>query len=266
MFKITLCISPFNDRESVQFKFIRQLYLAERETVDMKMRKILLFITLFCLTPNGFSQVEKDSIILINGHVYRGTITNAAGDFISFKEEDRKGNTFTSQIESYRIFSYTQSGQTTTVYTPNEIGGDFLTVDEARKATLGSYDARQTFKPRFVFWSSLAIGYGASLYDTYLLQKTVDHEQYQGDYTSSGFFKSRPSFFPFLAPAVLSVSWSIPSFKVKKKQMIQVDLLNDESYYRGYHRIARQKRIFAALKGSFIGIGTGMLTYAFLKP
>lgn len=232
----------------------------------MNMRMTLLLIGLFNLCQAGFSQVEKDSILLLNGRVFRGIITSAAGDFVIYEEQDKKGNMFSSQIESYRIFSYTQKGQTTTMYTPSEIDGDFLTVDEARKATIGSYDARQTFKPRFVFWSSLAIGYGASLYDTYLMQKSVEHEQYQGDYTSGGFFKSRPSFFPFLAPAVLSVTWSLPSFKVKKKQMIHMDLLNDESYYRGYHRIARQKRIFAALKGSFIGIGTGMLTYALLRP
>lgn len=227
----------------------------------------LVLIVMLTLTANSvFSQSEADSIILMNGRVFRGEITDVTSEFVSFSEIDKKGNSFTSQIESYRIFSYTKEGVSTTIY-KYDIGGDhFLSVEEARKATLGSYDARKTFKPRFVFWSSLALGYSASLYDTYLLQKSVDHPDYQGAYTSGGFFKSRPTFFPFLVPAVLSVSWSLPSFKLKPNQMIQKDLLNDASYYRGYHRIARQKRIFAALKGSFIGITSGMITYAVLKP
>lgn len=232
----------------------------------MIVRLIFLFSLLTTTVNTGFSQSDSDSILLMNGRVFRGIITDVSTDFLSFTETDKKGNTFSSQIENYRIFSYTQKGTSTTLYKYDETSDNFLSLEDARKATLGSYDARKTFKPRFVFWSSLALGYGASLYDTYLMQKSVEHEKYQGIHSSGGFFKSRASFFPFLMPAVLSVSWSLPSFKIRSNQIIQKDLINDESYYRGYHRIARQKRIFAALKGSFIGIGAGMLTYAIMKP
>ena len=232
----------------------------------MIVRSFRLFSALLTFVNISFSQVESDSILLINGRVFRGMITEVSPEFVSFEEADKKGNKFSSQIESYRIFSYTKQGASTTVYEHDNLSDHFLTVEDARNATLGSYDARKTFKPRLVFWSSLAIGYSASLYDTYLMQKSVEHANYQGIHTSGGFFKSRPSLFPFLFPAVLSVSWSLPSFKIRPNQMIQKHLINDASYYRGYHRIARQKRIFAALKGSFIGIGAGMLTYAFLKP
>ncbi len=152
------------------------------------------------------------------------------------------------------------------MYQQDELKDNFLTVNEARNATLGSYDARQTFKPRFVFWSSVALGYGMSLYDTYLLQKSVDHKDYSGVHQSGGFFKSRPTFTPIFVPLVLSVGWSLPSFKIKEKQIIQTHLFNDESYYRGYHRVARHQRVFAALKGSLIGIGAGLITYAVFKP
>ena len=229
---------------------------------SMKCKLFLFsFFSLF-MELSGFTQAEQDSIILLNGKVYRGVITSAENGELSFEERNKKGELNVSQLPYYRIFSYTQAGVETIVYEENEFGGDYLTVEEAKNATLGSYDARQTFKPRMVFWSSLVMGYGASLYDTYLNQKSIDHPDYVGSETSPGFFKSRPSVFPFFIPAVLTVSWALPSFKIKYKNILQKQLINDVSYYRGFHRIAKQKRVLSALKGSLIGIGLGFVSYA----
>jgi hypothetical protein len=225
-------------------------------------------VCLCCLLSSlvSHSQTAQDSIILLNGRVFIGPVVSVSDGFLKYTETTKSGETFTSEFDIYRIFSYTQNGTETILYKQDDLKDNFLTVDEARNATLGSYDARKTFKPRFVFWSSMALGYGASIFDTYLLQKTVDHPQYVGTQTSGGLFKSRPTFMPIFAPLVLSVGWSLPSFKIKEKQMIQTHLLNDKSYYRGYHRIARHKRVFGALKGSLIGIAAGMITYAAFKP
>ena len=229
--------------------------------------KQIIGILIFLLAGlSVYGQSEQDSIILLNGRVYRGTIISTSDNILTYKEIGRKGNEFTGVMEYYRLFSFTQNGMEKVIYEQDELKDNFLTVEEARNATLGSYDARQTFKPRFVFWSSFALGYGASLYDTYLLQKTIDHPDYLGDQKSKGFFKSDATFMPVLVPLVLSIGWSFPSFKIKEKQMIQMHLLNDESYYRGFHRIAKQKRILGALRGSLIGIGAGLVTYAIFKP
>jgi hypothetical protein len=203
----------------------------------------------------------------LNGKVYRGTIIGMSDGFLKFKEIDKKGNTFTSQIEDYRIFSYTQKGQENVVYQMDEFKSNFLTVEEAKNVTLGSYDARKTFKPRFVFWSSFAISYAASIFDTYLPQHVIDNPDYLGGQTSPGLFKANATMIPFLVvPPVLTIGWAFPSFRIKEKQMIQLYLVNNESYYHGFHRIAKQKRILAALKGSLIGIGSGLITYAIFKP
>jgi len=232
----------------------------------MKMTLRLLGFLFFINGFIAFGQAEKDSILLLNGRVYKGTITSVDDQLLKFTEIDKKGNSFTSEIATYRIFSYTQNGQDNTLYKQDEFKDNFLTVDEAKNATLGSYDARQTFKPRFVFWSSFILGYSASLFDTYLPQSAIDNPNYIGSETSPGLFKKSPTIFPFLVPALLTVSWSLPSFRIKEHQMIQKHLLNNESYYRGYHRISKQKRMLSALKGSLIGIGAGMVTYAVFKP
>ncbi len=214
----------------------------------------------------AFGQAKLDSIILLNGRVYRGTILSASGDLLKYKETDKNGMEFNAEMDFYRIFSYTQGGEEHLIYQQDEFKDNFLSVDEARNATLGSYDARKTFKPRFVFWTSFALGYTAAIFDTYLPQSAIDNPNYIGTQTSAGLFKKGPTVFPFVVPVVLSASWSFPSFKIKENQMIQKQLLNDASYYRGYHRVAKQKRILGALKGSLIGIGAGLVTYAVFKP
>ncbi len=230
------------------------------------MRQILPFccVVFLLATSPTFAQAEKDSIILLNGKVYREKVVKVDEDYLTV-ESFIKGDKLELPLERYRIFSYTQNGEETVLYTENAEADNFLTVNEARNATLGSYDARQTFKPRVVFWSSLALGYGASLYDTYLDKKSLNDPEYIGDETSPGFFKSRPSLAPILVPLVLTATWAIPSFKLREKQMIQLHLKNDESYYRGYHRVAKQKRMLAALRGGLIGVGAGILTYAIFK-
>ena len=232
--------------------------------MNIKAHLASIFMVLVAFTSLG--QGEQDSIILLNGRVFNGPVTSVENGFLRYKETTKRGETFTGEFATYRVFSYTQNGVETILYKQDETADNYLTVDEARNATLGSYDARQTFKPRFVFWSSFAIGYGMSLFDTYLLKKAVEHPDYLGPHTSPGLFKSRPSFAPIIVPVVLSASWALPSFKIRDKQMIQTELLYNESYYRGYHRVARQKRIFAALKGSLIGIGAGLVTYVIFKP
>lgn len=254
------CIANYSQNKSPTLKDQR-LNLAE-----MNVKSLLATALILTTTFASMAQGEQDSIILLNGRVFRGPITAIDDGFLKYKETPKRGEVFTTEFETYRIFSYTQGGLETILYKQDEQDNNYLSVDEARNATLGSYDARETFKPRFVFWSSFVMGYGMSLFDTYLGQASIDNEKYIGPFTDPGFFKSRVTFVPIIVPLVLSAAWSFPSFKVKEKQMIQMHLLDDESYYRGYHRVARQKRIFGALKGSLIGIGAGLVTYAVFKP
>lgn len=228
-------------------------------------RLIVFLLVMIGYCFSGLSQGERDSLILLNGRVYRGELKSISTDFIVIENLDKKGNPLTSSFEPYRIFSYTIGLQEKVVYEQNDLKDNFLTVKEARYSTLGSYDARKTFKPTTVFVSSFVLGLGASLYDTFLPESHVKGPNYTGSQESGGLFKRSPSVFPFIVPVVLTVSWSFPSFKIKEHQMLQKDLKNNEDYYRGYHRIAKQKRMLAALKGSALGIGTGMIAYGIFK-
>jgi hypothetical protein len=233
----------------------------------MHLRLIFYLLFFSCLTP-VFAQ--QDSIVLLNGRVYRGTVISFLNDTLKYTDPETEPGDLPFEITSERIFSFVVNGNESVVYKQDELKGDFLTVDEARFATLGSYDARKTFKPRVVFWSSLAIGYGLSLLDTYYTQQSYDDFVAENGIPPTGaavgFFGTGPTLMPFLSPLVLSTAWGLPSFKVKEKQVLQKDLFGNEIYYRGYHRVAKQKRVFAAAKGSVIGIGLGIISYAVFSP
>ncbi len=233
--------------------------------------KTFLFLLFLVVNLSVFSQAKQDSIILLNGRVFTGDIDKVENDFIFYDQTNKKGESERIEMSTYRVFSYTQDGNETVIYKQDEFKGDYLSIEETRHTTLGSYDARKTYKPRFVFWSSLLLGIGASVFDTYFSQKsfdaltdTVGGVIFEPD-LNVGYFGSSPSIFPFVVPVVLSVSWGLPTFRIKEHQILQKDMFGNEMYYRGFHRIAKQKRIFASLKGSLIGIAAGMISYSIFK-
>jgi hypothetical protein len=233
------------------------------------MRTIGILFTLL-LNISSFGQTEKDSILLLNGKVYHGKIIGigkSEGDSIlTFKEETKKGMVNTN-LAFYRIFSYTENGTEKIIYHQNEFLGNYLTVAETKDVTIGSYDARQTFKPTIPFWTTFVLGAGVSVMDTYLSQKTLDKPDYTNPYgyTSPGLFKDRLSLLPVLVPVVVSVGWSIPTFKLKRKKMIHQEYFNNANYYRGYHRIAKQKRMLGSMLGGFAGIASGWATHLIIN-
>lgn len=221
------------------------------------MKQTLLAVVIFstCITA-GFSQ--KDSVLYLNGKVDYGSIEGLAktpSDSVLVLTENGQKN----EISTYRIFSFTQSNSTQILYRPDEFKGDFLSIKETKAVTYGSYDARQTFKPHVAFWTGFGLGLGASIFDTYLGKNSVkDTLNYD---LEPGFFKSKPSLFPFLVPPVVTVAWAIPSFKLKDKKILHKEYFKNENFYRGYQRIAKQKRMLSSLFGSVLGVGVGMSLY-----
>ncbi len=232
----------------------------------MRFTTLLIVTTFF-----GYSTFsQQDSIVLLNGKVYRGEVQKVEAGVLTYTEFKNDGTTEDVDLTTDRLFSYVHEGKETVFYVENEFTGDFLPVESARRATLGSYDARQTLKPRFVFYSSLLVGLGVSILDTYYTQSAYNNfVETNGTPPISaqvGFFGAKPTLMPILVPMVLSGAWAIPSFRIKPKQLLQKNLYGDEQYYRGFNRVARQKRVLAALKGAVIGIGLGYISYFVFTP
>jgi len=226
----------------------------------MLMKQLFLLSWTSFLIFSGYSQSSIDSILLLNGKVIEGKITGFAevkNDSV-IKYTDVAGKQ--GEVANYRVFSYYKDKKQKVVYRRDEFSGNYLSVTETKAVTYGSYDARQTFKPHVALWTGFALGLGASLTDTYLSKKEAANADTVEPLTP-GFFKRSPSWFPFLVPPVVTVSWAFPTFKLKKKKIIHGEYYNDENFYRGYHRIAKQKRMLSGLGGSIAGVAVGMGLY-----
>jgi len=232
-----------------------------------KIMKKAFFLALIACSGIAFSQSYQDSIILLNGNVFRGKILKLSDDFLSFESMSKKGPE-ELRIELYRIFSYTQNSQESILYKHDTITGNFLKVDESRKYALGGYDARQTFTSKPVFYSSIAASFAFSLFDSYLTQKGADELNLNPAFTSEfkpGFFGNRPTILPLAMPLTLGISFGLTNVRVKEQYILQKQLKNDLFYYEGFNKVAKQKRTFAALKGSLIGIGLGYISYSLFR-
>lgn len=227
------------------------------------MKKQLFYILFSILALQSTAQTYKDSVLLLNGKSYQCNVIGLEGPSLHFQVENKKGLAEDYYVGDYRIFSFHHGGKETILYEFNEEIGNFLKVDESKRYAIGAYDARQTYHTNLVFWSSFAVGYSMSLWDTYLSPKAFDPVQFPE--LQSGFFGKSPTMLPFTAPIVLTASFGLPNMRVKDKFILHKNMVNDKMYYNGFNSYSKQKRAFSALKGSALGIGLGMLSYAILK-
>lgn len=225
-------------------------------------------VILICLISFYGTSQDMDSITLLNGRTYFGTHTRIENNFILTDVTDKKGDTYTLNLEMNRVFSNYSKGVENAFYTQDTLQGDYLSLEETRNVTWGSRDARITSKPIAVFLSSVALSYGASLYDTYFTQKSLDaltDPGFPAPELNVGFFGAKPSIMHLMIPTAITLVWALPSFKVKPHQIIQPGMSGNAYYYRGYNRIAKQKRMFSALAGGFLGTSLGLISYGIFR-
>ncbi|MGV6861207.1 MAG: hypothetical protein ACWA41_05520 [Putridiphycobacter sp.] len=226
------------------------------------MFRIFTVFIILISTATAIGQTYADSVLLLNGKSYKCDIIGMEGPSLHFKFAKSNGKVEDYFIADYRILTYVKDGKETPVYKQDEEIGDFLTFDESKRYAIGAYDARETYKPRYVFYSSLALGLGLSLWDTYLSQSAINNSEFLNPDASPGLFKKSPTLLPFAAPVLMSVSFGLPNMRVKQKYILHESGYGDKIYYTGFNSYAKQKRALSALKGGFIGIGMGLIFYA----
>ncbi|PZE16368.1 hypothetical protein DNU06_13730 [Putridiphycobacter roseus] len=214
------------------------------------------------MSVQSYGQGFQDSIILLNGKTFRGDFIELNDDYLVFNSPNKKGD-FQMMIEKYRVFSYTKDGMESVLYEHQPDSDNFLTVDQSRKFTLGSYDARNAYSVKPVFYVSLGLTYSVALMDTYLTKKEAAGSVTPG--LQTGFFGRAPSILPMGMILVMPISFGLPSTKVREKNILQTGLRNDQFYYEGFNSVARQRRSLAALKGSALGVLLGYASYYALK-
>jgi len=227
--------------------------------------KLLLSFIFFSITFFSSSQNYKDSILLLNGLSYKANVLDFKGGILHFEIKDKKGEAKLFEVSQSRLFSFHEKGIETILYKKGLGLMDDLEVHEVRRYAIGGYDARQTYNPRYVFWSTLIATYGISLWDTYLSQKVVDSPMSSIPDYNAGFFGKGPTMVPFAAPLIFTAAFALPKMRVKGKHILHKNYHGDNMYYHGFNDYSRKKRTFGALKGSVIGLGLGLISYSIFR-
>jgi hypothetical protein len=217
---------------------------------------LMSFITILSVC----AQTEADSVMLLDGKTFRGSVVELTDDFLAFKLKSTvsKKKEQITNIDKYRIFSYYQNGEEVVLYKQTDSPENFLTIDQARSAALGSYDAKNHYNVKPVFYSSAAVTLGFCLADTYL---TTKNKNLLGNpELKTGFLGRSPSIWPIASILVLPIGFGIPSTKVRTKNLMN-GIRGDQYYYAGFNSTARQRRSFEALKGAATGLVLGYATF-----
>jgi len=224
-----------------------------------------LFSLLFLIAFNQltYAQSYQDSVLLFNGKFYKCNVIGIEASALRFDVLSKKGKIIDYQIPSHKVISYTKNTETTILYKKIVEVGNVLELYEAKNYAIGGYDARHTFNSKPVFWTSFGIGLGMSIWDTYLTPKAFDPVLFPE--LNAGFFGKGPTMVPFLAPLLLSATFGLPNLRIRDKHMLHKNMKNDNMYYNGFNNYVKQKKTFASLKGSAIGIGVGLLAYSIFK-
>lgn len=225
----------------LEIKFIQQIIAINKEDFkhgkQQKKSKTLYMMKFYLQIPillmvllvnTGFSQVRQDTILLLNGDILTGKITEMTVDHFTIKESEKVRG---YHVDNDRIFSYINTDGEHFLYVYDTLSGNDLTIAEMRYYMKGERDGKKGFKARPAFYTNLLIGAASGL---------------------SGSF-----FFP-VPPFAFAILVGIPKVKIRKSTVSNLDDLNHPPYLMGYERMARKNRKIQSLIGGGIGIVAGL--------
>lgn len=226
--------------------------------------KVKVFLILFGLMHFAKAQqlLNQDSIFLLNGKIIQCDITATDKFITQYTITKKNGKLKTSFSDNLNVFSLRQANKKDTVlYFQDTIIGNELTEYEMRQFVYGAQDARSNYKTHWIFAGGALLGFSSVFLDTYLYPKEASANNLK-----SGPFKSSPSVLPIVVPFVYTLSVGLPKTRLRSKHVTYYDLKNEEFYQRGFEKIARQKRIFAALESTLSGMALGYICYFAFRP
>jgi hypothetical protein len=225
---------------------------------------ILLFILIF-INTKGLGQDsitcnKKDTLMLLSGQFLVGSfVADTFGnvDYCVYKGKRQK----IGQISRDRVFGIRSMGVDKYIYSPDPLIENDFSIPEMKGYVWGQQDALRSYKGHY--WLGAlggVISYTTVLLDTYMYKSQADRLS-----TEPGFFKSAPSFLPFLIPIVYLPISILPKPRVRKCLSDQ-NYYGDKIYYSGFLKGTRKKRLVSSIIGSFSGIALGLVSYYAFSP
>ncbi len=198
---------------------------------------LLLFLLSFTILPIVKGQ---DVIWLMNGRIQEGKVLNINESVVNY-EYSKNNKTYIKELDTYRTFSILYGdGHTEILYTQDSAMGNDFSVAEMKYFILGEQDAYKYFKSP----GSTLLGFTLA--------------------ATGGVFVAE-SFLVLLVPFLSTGLHTIPGIHIRKSKVSNPDYLKEITYVQGYKRVAKNKRIQNAIKGSLIGVLAGIATYHVLN-
>ena len=141
------------------------------------------------------------------------------------------------------------------VYKRDTLSGSFYTTNQMKMLVYGQRDAFNKYQSAPLFIGSFALGFAATVLDTY---------EFAGPVT--GFYQRTPSIGPIGVPLVITIGAGVLRSKVRREYASDVAYLNNEFYIQGFQKVAKYKRVKAGFLGSVLGVASGIVAYNILKP
>lgn len=178
-------------------------------------------------------------LVLMNGQTMEGKVINVTPLIINYTVK-KKNKTQIKEIDAERVFSILYGdGHTQILYTQDSIMGYDYSVSEMQYFIMGEQDAIKYFKAPGATIAGFALA------------------------AAGGFFLAE-SFLVLMVPFVSSSIHTIPGVRINSRKIPNPGNLEQETYIRGYKRIAKSKRIQNAIKGSLLGVLAGVATFKIL--
>jgi len=203
-------------------------------------QKIVFLAALLIGIQFAGSAQNLGEILLMSGKTIEGNILSV-DSVVAYEHVKKNGSTKMRYIDSYRIFSVTDStGEEQIIYEQDTLVGNDFSAEEMRYYVYGEQDAMAGYKvPHLIVSSFILSGVG-------------------GYYLSDNFVI-------FAVPFFSVVLTGTPRPKIQTKSVRDPKYLSEPAYVLGYERTAKSKKILLAIPASLLGVISGAAVYNLTK-
>ena len=223
----------------------------------MKTKIIITFALLIV-----FNVSAQDKLLLLNGRIDKGEITEDKESIFDFKIYKNGGKEKIIPYDKSRIFSITNiNGKESLLYKKDSSIGNFLSENRMRMYIYGQRDAHENFGIGRHLFGGFLLGFAATVFDTYEFGPSKKEIAEGATPVPTGFFLRDPSIFPVLFPLSIPLGVSLLPSKIIKDDVSSIEYLNSEEYVEGFSKVKKVKRLKSSFLGSLSGMAIALISY-----
>lgn len=199
------------------------------------LRWLTAFLFLFYLGTSLHAQSDKPHILLMTGKIIEGELLSTDTSYVYYNFTKRNGKVEPKSLDLERVFSVTDAqGNEQVLYAMDTTVGNFFTEQEMRYYIQGEQDAMESYSANWTIFVGLPVTAGLG-------------------------FVASSTVLVFAVPFVYLVGASLPKYKMRSLEGVDVNLLREPAYVLGYERTARSKRLFKSLVSAVAGTAIGFV-------